>query len=82
MELTEESYTSVTDALSLESIEKHDTYLGERVKRGLFRSNTGKLINADLNGAINIMRKWRARVGRPMNKIRGVRLYNPIVATL
>lgn len=54
---TEERYTSKCDALALEPIEHHDQYLGRRVKRGLFRSSTGKLINADVNGAINIMRK-------------------------
>ncbi len=30
---------------------------GKRVKRGMYRTGTGKLINADLNGAANIMRK-------------------------
>lgn len=53
----EESYTSKSDALALESIEKHEAYLGKRKKRGLFQSSTGKLINADINGAINIARK-------------------------
>lgn len=53
----EESYTSKCDALALEPIEKHETYLGRRVKRGLFRSSTGKMINADQNGAFNILRK-------------------------
>ena len=54
---TEESYTSKCDSLAFEKIEKHDTYLGKRIKRGLFQSSTGKLINADVNGALNIMRK-------------------------
>lgn len=54
---TEESYTSKCDALALEPIKKHTTYLGKRVKRGLFQSNVGKVINADINGAINIARK-------------------------
>ena len=53
----EESYTSKCDALSLEIIGKHESYLGKRVKRGLFRSYTGKYINADVNGAVNILRK-------------------------
>ena len=53
----EESYTSKCDALAKEEIGKHDTYLGKRVKRGLFRSSTGKYINADVNGAVNILRK-------------------------
>lgn len=53
----EESYTSKCDALALEPIGKHDVYKGKRIKRGLFRSSVGTLINADMNGAINIMRK-------------------------
>ena len=53
----EESYTSKCDALAYEPVGKHDIYLGKRVKRGLFRSSVGKLINADVNGAINILRK-------------------------
>ena len=28
-----------------------------RIKRGLFRSNNGTLINADVNGALQILRK-------------------------
>jgi len=53
----EESYTSKCDSLALEKIGKHEVYLGKRVKRGLFQSSIGKLINADVNGSLNIMRK-------------------------
>jgi len=53
----EESYTSKCDSLALEPIYKHEVYLGKRIKRGLFQSSVGKLINADVNGAINIARK-------------------------
>ena len=53
----EESYTSKCDSLAYEPIGKHDAYLGKRVKRGLFRSSVGQLINADVNGAVNILRK-------------------------
>ena len=53
----EESYTSKCDGLALEPIQKHDGYLGQRIKRGLFQSSCGKLINADVNGALNILRK-------------------------
>jgi len=55
--LNEESYTSKCDGLSLEKISKHDNYSGKRIKRGLFQSNKGVLINADINGALNILRK-------------------------
>lgn len=53
----EESYTSKCDAFAYEPVGKHEAYLGKRVKRGLFRSSVGKLINADVNGAVNILRK-------------------------
>ncbi len=54
---TEESYTSKCDHLANESMQHHDSYLGKRVKRGLFKSSTGKALNADINGAIGILRK-------------------------
>jgi putative transposase len=53
----EESYTSKCSFLDNESIEKHDSYLGKRVRRGLFRTAGGKLINADINGSLNILKK-------------------------
>ena len=53
----EESYTSKCSFLDNESVEKHDSYMGRRVKRGLFKSSNGTLINADVNGACNIMKK-------------------------
>ena len=53
----EESYTSKCDSLVLENICRNDNYKGQRNKRGLFQSSKGKLINADANGALNIMRK-------------------------
>ncbi|NEP84584.1 MAG: IS200/IS605 family element transposase accessory protein TnpB [Okeania sp. SIO3B3] len=51
---TEESYTSKTSAVDLEQPIKHETYRGKRVKRGLFRSGTGIVINADINGSLQI----------------------------
>lgn len=55
--LTEESYTSKCSFLDNEPIGKHEHYEGQRVRRGLFRSHYGTLINADVNGAYNIIRK-------------------------
>ena len=55
--VNEESYTSKTSFLDSEPVQKHSTYAGRRIKRGLFRSSSGKIINADLNGALNILRK-------------------------
>lgn len=55
--VAEESYTSKCSFLDNEPLTKQSTYLGKRVCRGLFRSAQGKLINADVNGALNILRK-------------------------
>lgn len=55
--LTEESYTSKCSFVDSEKICKHSEYLGKREKRGLFVSNKGKRINADLNGSLNILKK-------------------------
>jgi len=57
VEETEESYTSKCSFLDSEIIGKSEKYLGKRVKRGLFKSLAGILINADVNGAYNILRK-------------------------
>ncbi len=57
MIVQEESYTSKVDHLAMETIERHDIYAGKRVKRGLFKSSTGKVLNADVNGANGIMLK-------------------------
>ena len=76
--INEESYTSKCDALALEDIKKQDVYLGNRTKRGLFSSSTDRLINADLNGAINIMRKYLAQKKILMTKILGKSIFNPI----
>ena len=55
--MTEESYTSKCSFIDKEEMKHHDDYKGKRIKRGLFRTKEGKLINADLNGSLNIMRK-------------------------
>jgi len=57
VELTEESYTSKVDHFAFEEMKHQVKYLGKRVRRGLFQSSVGKLLNADVNGAIGIARK-------------------------
>jgi IS605 OrfB family transposase len=57
VQIVEESYTSKCSFLDFEPIKKHEQYLGKRVKRGLFRSKSGKYYSADLNGPLNILRK-------------------------
>ena len=60
----EESYTSKASFIDNDfipefSIENHGKYKfsGKRVKRGIYRTSAGKKINADINGAYNIMAK-------------------------
>lgn len=58
-----ESYTSKASFLDGDKMpKKYDKeakpiYSGKRIKRGLYRSKDGTLINADVNGAYNILRK-------------------------
>lgn len=53
----EESYTSKCSFLDNEEITKHEVYKGKRIKRGLFKTFNGLLINADVNGSYNILKK-------------------------
>ena len=60
----EESYTSKSsffdmDILPKFEVDKPQTYsfLGKRIKRGLFQTSKGYIFNADVNGALNILRK-------------------------
>ena len=54
--IVNEAYTSKCSFLDREKITKHDSYAGRRLSRGLFISNSGIIINADVNGSLNIMR--------------------------
>ena len=63
--IQEEAYTSKASALDNDLIPEHKAntdsnvvpiFSGKRVKRGLYRFTNG-LINADINGALNILRK-------------------------
>ncbi|OON98660.1 MAG: hypothetical protein ATN35_04125 [Epulopiscium sp. Nele67-Bin004] len=54
--LQEESYTSKCSFLDNEDINKHKTYKGKRITRGLFKTGE-RIINADVNGSYNILKK-------------------------
>jgi putative transposase len=54
--VSEESYTAKCSFLDLEPMGKHEVSAGKRIKRGLFRASTGQCLNADINGALNILR--------------------------
>lgn len=68
--VVEESYTSKTDHLVTEEMKRQDSYLGKRVKRGLFQSSIGKSLNADINGAIGILRKGNAITDGQLTSLR------------
>lgn len=55
--LVEESYTSGTSFLDNEQPIKEYYNKSRRIHRGLFKSNSGVLINSDVNGAFQIMKK-------------------------
>ena len=55
--INKESFTSKCSFLDNEVIKRHKTYAGKRISRGLFRSQRGVIINADVNGAYNIIKK-------------------------
>ena len=60
----EESYTSKASFLDNDEIPVYDdleetpVFSGARVHRGLYRTSNGRLINADVNGSYNIMKKY------------------------
>lgn len=70
-----ESHTSKCSSFDLESVGHHDTYVGRRVRRGLFKTRDGILINADINGSYNIMRKVKGDAVMPLHTGFG---YNPV----
>jgi putative transposase len=63
--VTDESYTSKASFVDGDKMPKRynpkakqkRTFSGKRVKRGLYKSGDGTLLNADANGAYNILRK-------------------------
>ena len=63
VKINEEAYTSKASFLDSDEIPKYDKnsdkpkFSGRRKHRGLYKSADGTLINADVNGAYNIIRK-------------------------
>ena len=61
--IIEESYTSVASFENLDYLptygidDKAASFTGKRIQRGLYKSNGKRPVNADVNGAANIMRK-------------------------
>jgi putative transposase len=55
--LVDERYTSRCSFVGGESVGRQAQYADRRVRRGLFRSRGGRIINADVNAAYNILQK-------------------------
>ena len=81
VEEQEESYTSKASFSDNDPIPVYgesvgnETFSGRRIHRGLYMSKDGRLINADINGAANILRKHGADTG----KVSQTKLQSPLV---
>ena len=71
-----EEYTSKCSFVDDEEIAKHTTYAGRRINRELFKTKKGIIINADVNGAYNILKKymkekatWNERISQTLVKV-------------
>ena len=58
VEKISEKYTSGVSALDREDIIKENYNKRRRISRGIFVTNRGIKINADINGSLNILRKY------------------------
>ena len=65
VEKIREEYTSGVSSIDKEEINREYYNKSRRIKRGLFKTNSGKIINADVNGSINILRKYIKEVFSP-----------------
>ncbi|MGB7708091.1 MAG: transposase, partial [Microcoleus sp.] len=81
----DESYTSKSsfldrDLLPVKVGEKPDNWQssGKRIKRGLYRSAQGLTLNADVNGAANIIRKSKVAIDSVIERVGSGLLTNPL----
>ena len=77
----EESYTSKASFLDGDDIPTYGEtdnpkFSGRRIKRGLYKTGKGQLINADVNGAYNILRKGL------MSNNQSLQMGNPLIQPL
>jgi putative transposase len=72
---TEEAYTSKASFLDGDSLPKYGEKpegwkaSGKRIKRGLYQSVDGTVMNADLNGSANILRKVASKLGVNLDRL-------------
>ncbi|APF27426.1 transposase, IS605 OrfB family [Clostridium sporogenes] len=69
IKLQEESYTSGCSAIDLEPVTKKYYNKSRRITRGLFKSGYG-ILNADINGSLNILRKFEKCIPDLVNAMR------------
>ena len=70
----EESYTSKASFLDNDDIPvygetENPRFSGRRITRGLYRTSTGRPINADVNGSYNILRKGLMANHQPLHMV-------------
>ena len=77
----EESYTSKSSYLDNDNIPTYNKgnsqatiFSGKRITRNLYQSKQGKIINADLNGALNILKKSGEKLIEELDYLQ----FNPI----
>ena len=78
--LKEESYTSGTSFLDDELPNNQNYNKTRRIYRGLFKSNTNQLINADVNSAYQILKKYTSTFTKYW--IPNPRFFNPVRITI
>lgn len=86
IEIINEAYTSKCSYYDNDEIIK-DNYSGSRIKRGLYKTKRNKLVNADVNAALNIYKKYILKSNSTNNKIdylmsRGLTIPNRVLVTL
>ena len=82
-----ESYTSGCSCLDGEKVGKNAYNKKRRISRGMFKSNQGILINADVNGAYNILYKFSKTSAKSISeyvvysKLKANNMYNGTMAS-
>lgn len=86
IEIINEAYTSKCSFYDNDEITKNN-YSGSRIKRGLYQTKDKRLVNADVNAALNIYKKYIIKSNSTNNKIdylmsRGLTIPNRVLVTL
>ena len=56
-----------------DKINQAHVFSGKRIKRGIYKTKDGLEVNADLNGAVNILRKYVTHVDRSIDYLMWVK---------